>query len=403
MSNAVAITVLMAISLQDAITRAIAHSPELRALRASVAEAQANAALGDAFRSTASVATTPGYASGLPTAVLGQVPALATVEAHRLLYDPSARADQLGMASQVDATIARLESRKREIAQNVAELYARIAASQVQAASAERRVNAYETIATRTEALRREGRARDLDANRATLQAASAKRGALQAHNRLELDQLRLNRMVGESVTLAEGDASLSLSMTRAPDPELRSLDSRIESLQRAVNLEQRLFKPTIAAQVQYSRLFDRYRRYYLNFKPDDAVVGATMTLPIWTGGHRAAAAARVKAQLEQLIAQRDLRKTELELAMHEAKADLAQAVAENELAARTQAMAKESLRVAEELAKEGRGEANDVPLAQIALADAEDEVANANAHRVAAQARLLILEGNLTSATYNP
>jgi len=84
---------------------------------------------------------------------------------------------------------------------------------------------------------------------------------------------------------------------------------------------------------------------------------------------------------------------------MREAEVDLAQAVAEGDLAARTRAIAAESLRVAEELAKEGRGEANDVPLAQIALADAEDEVANANAHKMTAQAKLLILGRN----TYNP
>src|SRR5437660_3572612 len=220
MSSAIAMSVLMAISLQDAITQAIAHSPELRALEASVAEARANATLGDAFRSAASISTTPGYATGLPTAVLGQVPAIATVETHRLLYDASARAEQIGAASQIDATIARLESRKREIAQNAAELYTRVAADHVQSASAQRRVTAYETIATRTMALRTEGRVRDLDVDRANLQIANAKRVALQTRNRLELDQLRLNRMVAEPVTLtaanglAGGDASLSLSMT---------------------------------------------------------------------------------------------------------------------------------------------------------------------------------------------
>src|SRR5438105_703374 len=139
MSNTIAISILLAISRKDAITKPISHPPELRALEASVAEAKANATLGDAFRSAASISTTPGYATGLPTAVLGQVPAIATVETHRLLYDASARAEQIGAASQIDATIARLESRKREIAQNVAELYVRLAADRVQSASAQRR------------------------------------------------------------------------------------------------------------------------------------------------------------------------------------------------------------------------------------------------------------------------
>src|SRR5437870_11478746 len=180
MSEAIAILLFATLSLQDVVHRAIAHSPELRVLQAQVDEAGANAALSDAFRSSLSVSTTPGYATGLPTAVLGQVPAIGTVEAHRLLYDASARAELIGAMSQVDAAAARLESRKREIAQSAAELYARVAAGAVLAASAQRRVDAYQTIASRTEALRAEGRVRDLDVDRAALQLASAKRAALQ-------------------------------------------------------------------------------------------------------------------------------------------------------------------------------------------------------------------------------
>jgi outer membrane protein TolC len=401
MSSAFAITILMAISLQDAVTKAIAHSPELRALDAGVAEARANAELGNAFRAGASISTTPGYATGLPIAVLGQIPAIATIEAHRLLYDPSARADQIGIGTQVDAATARLESRKREIALSVVDLYARVAADLMQTESASKRVAAFETIGSRTQALRNEGRARDLDVDRATVQTANAKRIALAARNRLELDQLRLDHMVGEHVDPSGGDPSLALAMTA--DAELRSLEARIDAMQRAVALEHRLFKPTIAAQVQYSRLFDRYGRYYLNFKPDDLAAGATITLPIWSGGHRASAAARVNAQLQQLLAQRELRRTELDLTRREAENDLSQALAEADLASRTRAIARESLRVAEQLSKEGRGEANDVPLAQIALADSEDEVANAEAHRVTAQARLRILGGEIPQATYNP
>lgn len=411
MSKAIAVLLLAAatiapaqtLSLDDVIARAIAHSPELRALEGAVGEARANAALGDAFRPAASIGATPGYATGLPTAVLGQVPAIGTVEAHRLLYDPSTRAEQIETASQVDAAVARLKSRKSEVAQSAADLYARVAADAALVASAKHRVTAHETIAARTEALRREGRARDLDLHRATLQVSSANRTALQAKTRFDLDQLRLRHMLGEmlNVTPTAANAALpfpvgSMAQAEANDPELRSLGSRIEAFRSALSLRERLFQPSIAAQVQYLRLFDRFRRYYLNFKPDDFSVGATVTVPMWTSGRRKAASARLAAQLQQLTAQRDARRSEIELALHEAEADVVQAVAENELAARARSVAAESVRLAEELAREGRGEANDVPLAQIALADADDDVANAGAHLVTARVRLLVVLGEL-------
>lgn len=397
------------LSLEDVVARAIEHSPEVRLLDAAVAEARAGATLADAFHNAATISATPGYATGLPTAVLGQVPAIATVEAHRLLYDLSARSAQIGAESQAEAAVARLESGKREIAQRAAELYAKVAADAKLAESARRRITAYETIAARADALRREGRARDLDVNRATLQVAGAERSAARAQSRFELDRLRFCRMLGETdascdaADLGGGPAPRvaeaggpTLDVAQANDPDLRTLDSRIESMRRVAALEGRRFQPSVAAQIQYSRLFDRFRRYYLNFSPDDFSAGATLTVPVWTGGNRAASSARAAAQLQQLIAQRDSRRTEIELSVREAEADLAQALAENELAGRTRAVAADGLRIAQQLAQEGRGEANDIPLAQTALADADDDGASAAAHVAVAHAHLLILRGEL-------
>jgi outer membrane protein TolC len=404
MSEMLCAVLLATLSMQEAVTHAIAHSPEIRVLEAQLVQARATATIADAFRPTASVSTTPGYATGLPVAALGQVPAIATVEAHKILYDASARADQIGAQSDVDAAESRLESRKREVAGNTAELYARVAADGALATSAQHRVDAYQTIASHADALRGEGRARDVDVNRAALQLATAKRAALQAQSRLELDQLRLERLTGEqfTVTLSEAkglihrDPSLTLRMTEENDPELRSLDKRIAAAQTVLASEDRLFKPTIFAQIQYSRLFDRYGRYYLNFRPDDFSAAASLTLPIWTSGRRSAAIARVNGQLQELIALREARHTELELTLREAETDLQQAAAEQNLAEETLVVARQGLQIAEELEKEGRGEVNDLPLAQIAVADAEDAKTIADSHLTAARARLLIVCGDL-------
>ena len=70
--------------------------------------------------------------------------------------------------------------------------------------------------------------------------------------------------------------------------------------------------------------------------------------------------------------------------------------MSERELAIRLENLARESVRVAEQVAHEGRGEANDPPQAQIALCDADDEVAKATTHLVSAHARLLALADEL-------
>ncbi len=394
-------------TLDEAIAHALAHAPDLRVLEAGVAEARASATLANPFAPAASISTTPGYATGLPIAVLGQVPAIGTVEAHRLLYDASAHAEQLTALSEVDAAVARLEARRREVAQNVAELYGRLVGGASLIASAQRRVAASETIAARTQALQKEGRARDLDVDRAILQVAMAQRREAQARARYDLDRARFSSMVGD-VWAAPAQAQSPEMGTRnagergdvkaalTADPELRAFDVRIDALQKALVVSSAFWQPSIAAQVQYSRLFDRFGRYYNHFTPNDLSVGATVTLPLWTGGRRAATSTRVAAQLEQLKAGREARRAQLELAWSEAVTEVNEATAESNLAGRALAVAQESLRVAEELAREGRGEANDVETAEIALSDAEDETSSASAHLTAVVARFRLLRGEL-------
>jgi len=390
-----------AVRANEVAALALAHSPELRALDAGVAEARAGAIVADPFRSSASIAATPAYATGLPVAILGQVPAIGTIEAHRLLYDPGARAEQLAGSTRIDDAVSRLETRKREIAQSAVELAARVEGDGRLVDTARRRLAALESISARVLALSHEGRARELDVSRASIQTESGRRALIQAEARQNLDRFRLAQMIGERVEAVELNvvaiAPPSLGpRAMAKDPTLRSLSARIATLEQAVSLSRRLLLPTVAAQVQYSRLFERSRRYFAQFTPNDVSIGASLSLPLWTGGGRSATSARLTAQLRGLVAMRDQRQAELELAVREAEADFNLAVSERELAVRLESLAREGVRIAGELAREGRGEGNDSPQAQIALSDAEDEVTNATVHVVSAHARLLALAGEL-------
>lgn len=396
------------LTLNDAVARAVANSPELRGLRAAVAEASANTLLAkQAFRPSASISTTPGYATGLPIAILGSVPAIGTIEAHQVLYDLSTRANVFAAQSEVEAASAQLDSATRETAQSVAEVYARVAADQELVAAAQKRVTAYETIASRLQALAAEGRARTLDVDRAALQVSTARRAALQAEAGQQLDTLRLRQMINwpanEPIEVRpeplSSNASLpadSLAIAEQNDPSIRSLNLRIEQLQRATALQRNLFRPTVAAQVQYSRLFNRYSQFYLHFKPDDFSVGATIDLPLWTGGQRAATISRLTAQLERASAELQQRKQAIELSVSEAEAGVKDAVAEIELAGRVHELAAETLRVSQAMAAEGRGEPNDVTDAEASLAEADEEVATAQLHLRTARARLAVLRGEL-------
>ena len=71
-------------------------------------------------------------------------------------------------------------------------------------------------------------------------------------------------------------------------------------------------------------------------------------------------------------------------------------AIEEQNLAAAARAVAEDDLRASRQLSSEGRGEVNDVQLAEIAVADVDDEAVTAAMHVTTASAKLRILCGEL-------
>jgi hypothetical protein len=82
-----------------------------------------------------------------------------------------------------------------------------------------------------------------------------------------------------------------------------------------------------------------------------------------------------------------------------EAEAQLARAGLESGLARRAVAIAEEGVSQARALAREGRGEVDGPDLAEIALAQAEEQMAQANRDQIDSRLRLLALRGALLEA----
>src|SRR5580765_7869117 len=82
-----------ALTVRRAVELALEHAPEVAVSRAEADEALSSARLSrDSLKPFASISTTPGYSSGLPVQVAGQVPSIFGFEVRQTLYDPSRRA-----------------------------------------------------------------------------------------------------------------------------------------------------------------------------------------------------------------------------------------------------------------------------------------------------------------------
>jgi outer membrane protein TolC len=406
------------LTLRRATQMALVHTPEVAVSRAEADEAASAARQARAeWRPQAFASTTPGYSTGLPVQVAGQVPSAFGFEVRQTLYDPIRRARTFDAVAAASAARGSFESVSAAAARAVAMSYARVWAGQKKVEDARRRVETREAQARRVASLRREGRRTDLDVENTGFQVARAKQKLLEQQGELEIDRLELARMIdwpaGTPLALSEDPLSSlpepagadHLAAARAFDPELRAHAEQIDALQHSASLFLRSFHPVVEGEIQYLRLasFNNYDQYFVKFKENNFTVGVSVVLPLWTGGRFGESKTAANARLARAEGERRVRERDLELAVRRAEAESARAAAEVSLAGRALAIAREELRVARALAEEGRGEPDAVEQRDIAVADAEDEEANAAQGILAARARLLELTGGLTGSLLGP
>ncbi|HEY6930106.1 MAG TPA: TolC family protein, partial [Thermoanaerobaculia bacterium] len=355
------------------------------------------------------VTTTPGYSSGLPIQVAGQVPSLAGVSFRKTLYDPSRRAEALESRVHAASLDGVRERSVIETIRTVAAAYGRNWSGESLLAGARARLEVREASLRRVSALRREGRLTDLDVEKASLEVARAKQKLSDQQSERALDQLELKRLLDwpahETLSLAadplaslpnpEGDVVV---LARAADPELQALAQEGESLRAAAGLYERSWRPIVEAEARYLRLasYNNFDQYFVKFKENDFAVGVSVVIPLWTGGRQAEARSAAHARIERLESAQRSREMEVEMAARRAEADALHADAQAALARRAESIAREDLRVIQALADEGRAEPAEIDRRQIAVSDAGDDLALAEQGLLAARVKLLAMTGRL-------
>ena len=389
------------LTLRAALEMALARSPEVAVARADADIAGASERVAHS-RSLpeVTVGTTPGYASGLPVMVAGQVPSLFNFAIRQSIYEPSLRVETLGARAESAEKLSSFERASAESARAVALAWGRVAADAALLAGARRMLEAQEVIGRRAASLAAEGRVTRLEADAAALEIARAKQRLLDRTFAREL--LVIAGFGGEDLAagLPVPPPSGNLDAARAGDPETRALEREVEALRQGAQARSRLVQPSVIAEAQYLRLprYNHYADYFNRFKENDYSIAVAITVPVWTGGRTGGLAAEARARADRAEAALQVRNKDLELAVRRAEADLARADAAGGVARSAEAVARERARIASALAAEGRGEANAAELADIELARAQEEVASAAQGVLAARVMLLGLRGELVN-----
>jgi outer membrane protein len=399
------------LTLGRAAELALANAPEVAAAAAAWQGDQAGARLAaDAFRPAAEVSSTPGVGRGLPVAVAGRVPAVASVDLRQSLYNTEQRAQGLQARARSATTRAAWERARVQVVREIADLYARCWTGQQLLAGAERRLAAYQAMSARAAALHAEARATDLDLAQARLREARARLRRLEIAAARDADLWELRRRLGLAadapLALPEDPLAGTPEPARgridgapAADPDLVAAARSIELLERAIRLRHGILSQvTLDADAQYSRLSraNGIDQFYVKFREDDWSVAVAVTVPLWSGGRLRDAGAQAAAELDRQKQQQRARAEQLEIEVHRAAAALDQAQGAADLTRQSAAVAEEDLRIAEALAAEGRAEPDALDSRQAALADAREEEIKATASLLTARVQLLAVRGEL-------
>jgi len=402
------------LTLRRAVELALARSPEMAVSRAAVEEDASGAReVSSESRPQLYLNSTPGYSTGLPLAVAGEVPSAAGARLGWKLYDAREKSEELEAQARVFDSEGALAAARASIVRRTVSACAKLSADEARVTSARRALEAREAVAQRQKSLAREGRLTELDVERASLEEARARQRLYAAESDRDLDGHELARLVGlppgtilslaedpsESIPEPAGADTLETALAR--DPKLRALASESAALEESARLLGRAFQPVVHAEARYAyvpRGFG-YDKYYLSFQENVASVGVSVVLPILTGGREDALAARSRARLERIRAERRLREGDLDRETREAQARLEAARLETGIARRAVALAEESVAQAQALSREGRGEADGIDQAELALAEAETDLARARRDQIEARLALLDLRGEISSA----
>jgi len=396
-----------AVTLREAVSAALARSPGLAVAEASRDESAAGARLAQkAFRPGAVLVATPGYASGLPVAVAGQVPAIGGVDLRQTLYDPNLRASALEARAGEAGRSGDLDAARGEAVRSIVALYARCRADRAQGESASLRVAAAQEILRHVEARRKEGRETDLAVERMSLALARARQKQLDAASESDLDERELKAAIGvpaaQEIALPDEPSAvlprpeLDGDAVLARDPVLRSLEEQREILDALRRTRTRVIAPVIQAEAQYWRLSSNYERYYKRFKADDWSVAVAIALPIFSGGRFAEERLRSENAWKRVEAQVLQRREALAILVARRQAAFVRSVSSAAIARRARGVAEEAVRAAEALAGEGRGDPDGPAASRAELADADDALARAELDQAAAHADLLAAGGQL-------
>lgn len=390
-----------AISLQEALSRALQHSPDL-----SLAQAQrrvsASQVGSERARFGANLYTGTGamYTYGFPQTPGGATPSILNLSYVQTVFNPAAR-------GAVDAAEARLAGQSASVDETRRQVIATTASTYLELSTLRRAIEARRTasdaaarIVAITDARVNAGRELPVEGIRARLESAELQQSLVQLEGRAGIVEERLRMLIGAPAGVpitvraealpARPPAPIDTLVTRALEasPALRQAEDERRARQAALGGAKGAYLPSVDLVGQYGLFgrFNNYDQFFQRFQRNNINVGVEVQVPIFSA-NTSAAAALATSQLAEAEAALTRQRQALTDDVRDKARQVKTAGAALDVARLQASLTAETVRELAARVKAGMAGERDLARAQLRAGDAE--VGQLDAALAADQAKL--------------
>ena len=298
--------------MRQALNRALEQNPDIALARLDEQKAAQSVRLARSpFHPTLAAGSGIAYTNGFPMSIDGAAPSIVQARARESLFNrqqsltaAAARENERGFAIST-------ESKRNEIAFRTASLFLDAQRSARLADLARKQVDSLEKIVEAMQARISEGRELPIESKRAALSLARGHQRVEQLVDDQDSTERSLAVVLGFSADDQVRAAAEELKAPATPpseeaaiqsatesSKELRRLQSELTAKELDVRAQKAARLPTVDLVAQWGLFakFNNYTNYFRTFQRSNGEIGASVTIPLWSGPSVSAAAAQAEA-----------------------------------------------------------------------------------------------------------
>ena len=305
------------LTLRQAVNRAIEQNPDIALARLDEQKAAQSVRLAKApFSPTLAAGSGVAYTNGFPMSIDGAAPSIIQARARESLFNRQqsltaavARENERGAAISTEA-------KRNEVAFRTASLFLDVQRAARLADLARKQVDSLEKIVEAMQARVSEGRELPIESKRAALNLARGRQRVEQLIDDQDATERSLAVVLGFSADDQVRAAADELKAPALPaseeaaiqsatesSKELRKLQSELTAKELDVRAQKAARLPTIDLIAQYGLFakYNNYQNYFRTFSRNNGEIGASITIPVWSGPSVKASTAQAEADAARL------------------------------------------------------------------------------------------------------